>query len=73
MQKYKNPFFNAKNPGSMPGFEGIPILEYKGFLIFERIKGTLFDVVLNGEIKSMRAGLNGAKSYCDNYSEEIQN
>lgn len=68
MVKYKNPFYSPKNLGSQPEYGGVPVEEYCGFLIFERIKGVLFDVVLDGEIKCMRAGLNGAKSFCAMYA-----
>lgn len=62
---YKNPFFNPKSQGSQPEYTGDNPVEYQGYLIFERIRGTVWDVVLDGEIVSMRAGLNGAKKFVD--------
>ena len=41
-------------------------IEYKGYLIYERIKGVCFDIVKNGVCVCMRAGINGAKSAIDN-------
>lgn len=46
MVRYKNIFYSKNILGSQPEYEGTPIQEYCGFLIFERIKGVLYDVVL---------------------------
>jgi hypothetical protein len=39
--------------------------EYKGFLIYERISGHVWDVVKDGRCVTQRAGLNGARNYID--------
>ncbi|MCD7983390.1 MAG: hypothetical protein LUG19_03935 [Desulfovibrio sp.] len=41
--------------------------EYKGYLIFERISKTCFDVVKDGVCVSQCAGLNGAKRRIDQF------
>lgn len=38
---------------------------YKGYLIYERIEGVCFDVVLNGTCVTQRAGINGARRAID--------
>lgn len=68
MIKYKNPFYCLKWDNSSPEYEGKDYQEYRGFLIVERIKGRVWDVVKNDTLISMRAGLNGAKSFIDNYN-----
>lgn len=40
-------------------------MKYRGFLIYERIKGVVWDVVKDGECVTQRAGLNGAKEAID--------
>lgn len=66
---YKNPFYNAKYESSKPEYSANHFTSYKGYHIIERIKGALWDVVLNCEIVAMRAGLNGAKQYIDDHSQ----
>ena len=39
--------------------------EYKGYLIFERIKGIHFDIVKDGVCLGMYAGPNGARARID--------
>ncbi len=39
--------------------------EYKGYLIYERIKGSVWDIVKDGTCIHQMAGLNGAKSHID--------
>lgn len=67
MAKYKNPFHSPKNMDSKPVIttDAKPI-KYKGYLIYERIKGVCFDIVKNGICVCMRAGINGAKQAIDN-------
>lgn len=64
--KYKNPFYSPKIMDSKPIIEtdATPV-KYKGFLIYERIKGVCFDIVKDGVCVSMYAGLNGAKGAID--------
>ncbi|MFD2922009.1 hypothetical protein ACFS6H_19975 [Terrimonas rubra] len=63
---YKNPFHNPNYTGSKPQIkiESAPI-EYKGYLIYERIKYTCFDVVKDGVCVGMYAGKNGAMRFID--------
>jgi len=39
--------------------------KYKGWLIYERVKGSVWDVVKDGVCEGMYAGLNGAKRSID--------
>lgn len=64
--KYKNPFYSPKIMDSKPVIEtDVKPIEYKGYLIYERIKGGVFDVVKDGICLTMMAGLNGAKRAID--------
>lgn len=64
--QYKNSFYSKTTPESKPVlFTDAKPVEYKGFLIYERIKGHCFDIVKNGVCVGMRAGINGAKKYID--------
>lgn len=67
MAKYKNQFYSPKNSDSKPVIEtDAKPAQYKGYLIYERIKGVCFDIVKNGVCVGMYAGLNGAKQAIDN-------
>lgn len=67
MAKYRNKFYSPKYQDSKPVIEtNAEPVKYKGYLIYERIKGICFDVVKNGVCVSMYAGLNGAKHAIDN-------
>jgi hypothetical protein len=63
---YTNPFHNPRIHESKPVLscdrEPTP---YNGYLIYERHKGTVFDVVKDRVCIAMRAGLNGAKRFID--------
>lgn len=67
MAKYKNKFYSPKIQDSRPVIETVakPVA-YKGYLIYEHIKGICFDIVKNGVCVGMYAGLNGAKAAIDN-------
>jgi len=66
MAKYKNKFYSPKYQDSKPVIEtDAKPVEYKGYLIYERIKGVCFDIVRKGVCISMCAGLNGAKKEID--------
>lgn len=67
MAKYKNPFYSPKYDNSKPVIktDAKPV-DYKGYQIYERIKGNCFDIVKKGVCVCMRAGLNGAKKAIDN-------
>lgn len=66
MTTYKNPFYSAKYADSKPviSTDATPI-EYKGYLIYERVKRQVFDIVQNGVCVGMMAGMNGAKRWID--------
>lgn len=67
MAKYKNPFYSPKIMDSKPVIEtDAKPLQYKGYFIYERIKGICFDIVKKGVCVGMYAGLNGAKRAIDN-------
>lgn len=75
METYKNKFYNPQINTSKPIIEtdSIPV-EYKGHLIYHRIKnngkwGDIFDIVKNGECIGMCAGQNGAKQKIDSYDK----
>lgn len=66
MISYTNPFYSKHFTGSKPIIETTakPV-EYKGYLIYERISGLQFDIVKDGICVGMCAGLNGAKRRID--------
>lgn len=66
MATYKNSFYNPEVKYSEVEFttDTRPV-EYKGFLIYQRVKGLVFDVVENGICIIQCAGLNGAKKAID--------
>jgi hypothetical protein len=63
---YTNSFFNPerKDVPKELTTEAKPVA-YKGHLIYERIKGTCWDIVFDGVCIGMNAGLNGAKRRID--------
>ena len=64
---YINPFHNLNYQSSAPVFTTTAKpKEYRGFLIYERINGSSFEVVQDGVCITQRAGMNGAKSAIDN-------
>lgn len=66
MAKYKNPFYSPKILGSQPEIEtDVQPIEYKGYLVYERIRGSIWDVVKDSVCVTMMAGLNGAKQAID--------
>jgi hypothetical protein len=71
MTTYTNPFYSAKFDNSKPAIttEAIPI-EYKGYLIYERVKKQVFDIVQDGVCIGMYAGINGAKRWLDTITED---
>lgn len=68
---YSNSFHNPLNRDSKPEIicESKPV-EYKGHLIFERIKGVCYDVVKDGVCIGMRAGISGAKRFIDKLTNQ---
>jgi hypothetical protein len=64
--RYLNPFHREGSHDSKAYFESdTKPAEYRGYHIFQRVKGSVFDVVKDGVLFSMRAGRNGAKKYID--------
>lgn len=64
---YRNPWHRPDAPMYGPArYETTarPV-EYRGHLIFERIRGTCWDVVKDGACITQRAGINGARSAVD--------
>lgn len=59
---YKNPW-HKENGTQGPAFYSTDVraTEHAGHLIYERIKGAVWDVVKDGVCVHQRAGLNGAK------------
>lgn len=68
MATYKNPWHNpvTNNYGPEYYITNVKPKEYKGYLIYERISGQVWDVVKDGTCITQRAGLNGAKQAIDN-------
>jgi hypothetical protein len=67
MATYKNPWHKRFEPmyGPAEYSTNVKPEEYKGFLIYERIDGAVWDVVKDGACVAQRAGINGAKQYID--------
>ena len=73
MATYKNPWhILGKQRGGKSTAYGPPEYqtyatptEYKGYLIYERIPGSVWDVVKDGVCVTQRAGLGGAKQAID--------
>lgn len=65
--RYRNPYFDRRHPtdprrSTGPEFyetEAQPT-EHRGYLIYERIRGHVWDVVKNGWCVTQRAGFDGA-------------
>lgn len=69
--RYLNPF---NFTGSEPYFENEKDpKEYRGYQIFQRVKNSVFDVVKDGVLWSMRAGRQGAKKYIDTLADGKDN
>lgn len=71
MAEYKNGFY--RTPGAMK-----PVFtcdkepdEYKGFLIYERVKDICFDIVKDGVCVGMNSSLNGAKERIDGNQQAL--
>lgn len=65
LTKYKNTFYRkgGESPETIET-EANPT-EYKGYLIYERIRKVCFDIVTDGVCIGMYAGINGAKKRID--------
>lgn len=69
MHRYRNAFHQPNTDQYGPEFYDTDAepTDYKGFQIYERIKGVCFDCVIDGECVANRAGLSGAHKYIDNF------
>ena len=63
--RYRNPWHTPGKPeyGPPEYTTGVKPTEYRGYLIYQRISGHVWDVVKDGVCITQRAGINGAKSY----------
>lgn len=64
MVKYKNIFRPFKDSPLFYETDVSPVA-YKGYLIYQRIKGTCFDIVKDSVCLGQYAGINGAKKRID--------
>jgi len=67
MASYRNPWHNSQRPEYGPAFyttEAKPE-EYRGYLIYQRIYGHVWDVVKDGVCITQMAGPNGARQAID--------
>ena len=67
MSEYKNPWHKPGKPESGPAMystDAKPVA-YRGYEIFERIDGHVFDVVKDGACVTQMAGPNGARRAID--------
>lgn len=63
---YRNPWHLGGNGSGPAAYEtDAQPTAYRGYLIYERVRGVCWDVVLNGEAVSQRAGLHGARRAID--------
>lgn len=74
MASYKNPWHNPHDSKYGPeSYEtGAAPIEYRDYLIYERIPGHCWDVVKDGHCITQRAGLDGAKRAIDERHEKAQ-
>lgn len=68
---YLNPWHNPSNPIYGPAFYKTDVrpVRYKGYLIYQRIAGVVWDVVKDDRCLTQRAGPNGAREYVDQIDE----
>lgn len=61
--RYRNSWHQPHGKGFGPEFYETDVepVEHAGCLIYERIKGQVWDVVLDGVCRTQRAGPNGAR------------
>lgn len=67
MTTYRNPWHHPAHPQQGPReytTDARPVA-YRGYLIYPRIPGVVWDVVKGGECVTQRAGLSGAKAFID--------
>lgn len=71
MTTYSNPVHKPLKPEYGPAIYSTDAkpAEYRGYLIFQRIKGAVWDVVRDGVCVSQMAGPNGARTAVDQLLE----
>lgn len=63
---YENSFYNKGDKHSQAEIStNVTPAEYKGYLIYERVKGSVWDIVHDGVCVGMNAGPNGARKAID--------
>lgn len=69
MAEYRNSFYSAR--GSDPAIYRTEVrpVEYKGLLLYQRIKGVCWDVVRDDVCIGQYAGRSGAEAFVDRLSE----
>lgn len=71
MATYKNPWHKPTKPEYGPAMYSTDVkpVEYRGYLIYQRIHGHVWDVVKDGVCITQRAGPNGARRFIDGRSQ----
>lgn len=74
MPRYRNPFHRPPGLTSGPEFYETQVkpVEYRGYLIYERIKTVLFDVVKNNVLLTTRRELEDAQLAVDERIAQLQ-
>ena len=72
--RYKNPLHRPYDSTYGPDFYETSATgrEYRGYLIYERIAGSVWDIVRDGVCVSQYAGPSGARRAIDGYEEEAR-
>lgn len=63
--QYKNPWYIVGGLDPKVYQTEVKPIQYRGFFIYQRIKGICFDVVKDGVCVAQHAGINGAKARID--------
>ncbi len=69
MPSYKNFFYSPKYTDPAVYHTDAKPVPYRGFLIYQRIKGVCWDIVKDGICVGQYAGLSGAKGVIDEPTE----
>lgn len=68
--RYRNPWFRPRGDHGPEFYEtDAKPVEYRGYLIYQRVKGAVWDVVRDGVCVTRRAGITGAKRAIDQFVE----
>lgn len=75
MTTYSNPWHKPHDPIYGPAYYSTDArsISYKGFLIYQRISGVVWDVVKDGACVTQRAGISGARRYIDGVMDGLSN